>query len=103
MTPLERIISTLERFNSEHPVPCHCTTCHAVIEAKAMQQEEARATKALTKTFTFLEIMEDDATTAKRDPVNHNEPEMYYQQGKADAYRIAMATMQEHYRGDIPQ
>lgn len=101
-TPLETIISALERHNAEHPTPCHCTTCYAVIRAKAIQQDEARATKALTKTYTVLEILEEDATAAKHHPAVHGEPEMYYQQGKADAYRIALLTMREEYRGEIP-
>jgi len=63
---------------------------------------ESKSLYALMKTFTFLEILEEDATTEKRQPYLRSDPEMHYQQGKADAYRIAMATMQEHFHGEIP-
>lgn len=102
MTPLERVISDLQRFVSHHPTPCHCSPCHALLEVEVMLKDEARATKALTKTYTILEILEEEATTIKHKPYHHNEPEMYYQQGKADAYRIALLTMRDEYRGEIP-
>jgi hypothetical protein len=98
MTPLEHVMTDLQRYVSSHPTPCHCSPCHALLRVRAMLADEARATKALTKAHTILEIMEEDATEAKHDKRNHNEPEMWYQQGKADAYRIAMLTMREEYR-----
>lgn len=102
MTPLERVISDLQRFVSHHPKPCHCSPCHALIDVRAMLKDEARATKAITKAHKILEILEGDATEAKHDKHNHNEPEMFYQQGKADAYRIAMLTMREEFEEEIP-
>lgn len=103
MTPLQRVVSDLQRFVRDHPQPCHCSPCHGLLEVRAMLEDEARATKAIVKAHTILEILEEDATEAKHDKRNHNEPEMWYQQGKADAYRIAMLTMREEFRGDIPQ
>lgn len=67
-----------------------------------MKTDKTRAGQAMSRTFVILDILEEDATEEKRRPQNRNESTMHYYQGRADAFRIAMATMQEEYKGGIP-
>lgn len=97
MTPLERVTTSLAKFVDEHPQGCHCSACYALRQVEEHIGREMRLTKAIQDVFVRLEFFEEDATEAKHDKRNHNEPEMYYQQGKADAYRIAMLSISEFF------